>query len=184
MTPPRWYAAIKKFGFNYGPEFSGLTDITSSTTENLSVGEIKNSYQEAPYVFHPTAIDACLQLLLVAKSKGIGRDFGHVAVPTRIEEIEIARSAATMSAKAGKLTASEAPGIDCISEGRTCLRLRGVYLTPVDDEEDLDSAWDRHAAARLEWAPDFDFLTQHIYLSFQRRTSKRRCFEKTLVCSA
>jgi len=158
VTPSRWYAAMTQIGFNYGPEFSGLTKITSSTTENLSVGEIENPYQEAPYVFHPTAIDACLQLLLVAMSKGIGRNFGHVAVPTRIEEIEVARSASTMSAKAGNLAASEAPGIDCVSEGRTCLRLRGVYLTPMDNEETLDSAWDRHAAARLEWSPDFDFF--------------------------
>lgn len=158
VDPSRWYAAMTKIGFNYGPEFSGLKKITSSTTENLSVGEIENPYQEAPYVFHPTAIDACLQLLLVAMSKGIGRNFGHVAVPTRIEEIEIARSALTMIAKAGNLIASEAPGIDCVSEGRTCLRLRGVHLTPMDDENDLDSAWDGHAAARLEWAPDFDFF--------------------------
>lgn len=158
VTPSRWYAAMRQIGFNYGPEFSGLTKITSSTTEKLSVGEIENPYQDAPYVFHPTAIDACLQLLLVAMSKGVGRNFGHVAVPTRIEEIEVARSASMMSAKAGELSASEAPGIDCVSEGRTCLRLRGVYLTPMDDEEDLDSAWDRHAAARLEWAPDFDFF--------------------------
>ena len=158
VSPSKWYAAMTHIGFNYGPEFSGLTKITSLTTENLSVGEIDNKFQEAPYLFHPTAIDACLQLLLVAMSKGIGRNFDHVAVPTRIEEIEIARSAQTMSAKAGNLTASEAPGIDCVSGGRTCLRLRGVHLTPMDDEENLDSMWDKHAAARLEWAPDFDFL--------------------------
>ena len=159
VTPSRWYAAMRQIGFNYGPEFSGLTKITSSTTEKLSVGEIENSYQEAPYVFHPTAIDACLQLLLVAMSKGVGRNFGQVAVPTRIEEIEVARSASTMSAKAGDLSVSEAPGINCLAEeGRVCLRLRGVYLTPMDDEEDSDSVWDRYAAARLEWAPDFDFF--------------------------
>ena len=67
-------------------------------------------------------MDAYLQLLLVAMSKGIGRNFGHVAVPTRIEEIEVARSALAMSAKAGNLNTSEAPGIHCVSEGRTCLR--------------------------------------------------------------
>lgn len=158
VNPSRWYAALAQIGFNYGPEFSKLKNITSSTTESLSNGEIENPYQEAPYVFHPTAIDACLQLILVAMSKGIGRNFGHVAVPTKIDEMEVARSASTMIAKAWNLTASEAPGIDCVSEGRTCLRARGVHLTPMDDEEDLDSAWDRHAAARLEWAPDFDFF--------------------------
>ena len=158
VTPSRWYAAMTQVGFDYGPNFSKLTKITSSTIENLSVGEVENPYQEAPYLFHPTAMDACLQLLLVAKSKGIGRNFGHLAVPTRIEEIEVARSASTMIGKAGNLTASKAPGIDCVSEGRTCLRIRGVYLTPMDDEEDLDSSRDQHAAARLEWAPDFDFF--------------------------
>ena len=158
VPPERWYAAMSKIGFNYGPEFSGLRKITSSTTENLSVGEIENPFQEKPYLFHPTAIDACLQLLLVAMSKGIGRNFEHVAVPTRIEEIHVARSSEKMRAKAGKLNPSEAPGIDCVSDTQTCLRLRGVYLTPMDDEESLDSLWDRHAAARLEWSPDIDFL--------------------------
>ena len=158
VNPSRWYTALAQIGFNYGPEFSKLKNIVSSTTESLSSGEIENPYQEAPYVFHPTAIDACLQLILVAMSKGIGRNFGHVAVPTKIEEMEVARSASTMIAKAGSLTPSEAPGIDCVSEGRTCLQIRGVHLTPMDDEEELDSTWDRHAAARLEWAPDFDFF--------------------------
>ena len=158
VNSSRWYAALAQVGFNYGPEFSKLKNIVSSTTESLSSGEIENPYQEAPYVFHPTAIDACLQLILVAMSKGIGRKLVHVAVPTKIEEMEVARSALTMIAKAGSLTASEAPGIDCVSEGRTCLHVRGVHLTPMDDDEDLDSTWDRHAAARLEWAPDFDFF--------------------------
>ena len=158
VNSSRWYAALAQIGFNYGPEFSKLKNIVSSTTESLSNGEIENPYQEAPYVFHPTAIDACLQLILVAMSKGIGHNFGHVSVPTKIEEMEVARSALTMIAKAGSLIASEAPGVDCVSEGRTCLHVRGVHLTRMDDEEDLDSAWDRHAAARLEWAPDFDFF--------------------------
>ena len=158
VSPSRWYEVMREIGFEYGPEFSGLTKISASTTENLSFGEIKDRYQEAPYAFHPTAMDACLQLLLVAMSKGLGRNFGHVAVPTRIEEIEVARSALKMSAQAGELTTLEAPGIECVSEGRTCLRVRGIYMTPIDDEGDFDSAWDRHAAARLKWAPDFDFF--------------------------
>lgn len=157
ISPSRWYAAMKQIGFNYGPEFSKLTKLSSSTTETLSTGEIKNLDEKEPYLFHPTSIDACLQLILVAMSKGIGRNFGPVAVPTRIEEIEIASSSLAMVAKAGTLSTSAAQGIDCVSEGRTCLRIRGAHLTPLDDGDNLDSAWDRHAAARLEWAPVADF---------------------------
>ena len=71
--------------------------------------------------------------MLVAMSKGLGRNFGHVAVLTRIEENEVAPSALMMGAQAGKLDATEAPGVDCVSEGRTCLRIRGVYLIPIND---------------------------------------------------
>ena len=42
VDPASWYSAMRKIGFNYGPEFSGLKKITSSTTENLSVGDIGN----------------------------------------------------------------------------------------------------------------------------------------------
>ena len=157
VSPSRWYAAMKQIGFNYGPEFSKLTKISASTTETLSTGEIKNPDKEAPYLFHPTAMDACLQLILVAMSNGIGRNFGPVAVPTKIEEIEIAPGELVMAATAGRLSASAAQGIDCVSRGRTCLRIRGAHLTPLDHGDNLDSAWDRHAAARLEWGPVADF---------------------------
>ena len=186
VSRSRWYEVTKQAGFEYGPEFSGLTKITSSTTESLSLGEIENRYQEAPYVFHPTAIDACLQLLLVAMSKGLGRNFGHVAVPTRIEEIEVARSALIMSAQAGNLAATETLGVDCVSEGRTCLRIRGVYLVPMDNEGDSDSAWDRLAAARLEWAPDFDFFdTASLFKPPESNVKETMLQEEmTLLCIA
>ena len=157
ISPSRWCAAMKQNGFSYGPECSRLTKLSSSTTETLSTGQIKNLDGEGPYLFHPTLIDACLQLILVAMSNGIGRNFGPVAVPTKIEEIEIASSALAMVAKAGMLSASGAQGVDCVSGGRTCLRIRGAHSTSLDDGDNNDSAWDRHAAARLEWAPVADF---------------------------
>ena len=35
---------MKQIGFEHDPEIFGLTKITSSTTENLSFGEINNRY--------------------------------------------------------------------------------------------------------------------------------------------
>ena len=79
-------------GIIYGPKFQGLTDITSSTTHNLA-SDIVVSQQTAGFLFHPTAIDACLQLLLVALTKGIGRNFSKLRVPTMIEELDVWRGA-------------------------------------------------------------------------------------------
>ena len=160
VEPSRWYTAMGEIGIVYGPEFQRLSHITSSTTEKLAVGTVTSTkgQVEAPFLFHPTALDACLQLLLVALAKGIGRNFTRLQVPTVIEELDISRGASVMDAKAwssddGKI------GIECIANNKTALRLSGIQLTALDEEE-LMTMKDKHAAARLEWRPHFDFMDQ------------------------
>jgi SAM-dependent methyltransferase len=159
VTPSKWYGIMADIGLVYGPEFRRLTHITSSTTENLAMGELTSpqSHQVAPFLFHPASIDASLQLLLAALAKGLGRGFGKLCVPTIIEELEISRGAPKMDIKAWSSPGRKNLGIDCSVDGKAVLRLRGLQLTPMDDEK-TSSAIDRYAAARLEWCPDFDFM--------------------------
>ena len=156
---PRWYEIMARVGLVYGPEFQGITKLASSTMEHRVVGEITNSAtrQGAPFLFHPAAIDACLQLALAAMAKGVGRNFTQLCVPTMIEELDISRSALVMNAQAWCSNDGKEVGIDCVADGKTTLRLRGACLKPLDDENAIVSL-DRHAAARLEWCPDFDFM--------------------------
>ncbi|KAI9741492.1 MAG: hypothetical protein M1818_004298 [Claussenomyces sp. TS43310] len=155
----RWYNAMARVGLVYGPEFQGITSISASTTEFLVAGEITNTKerQDAPYLFHPAAIDACFQLALAALVKGVGRDFTRLAVPVMIEELDISRSALLMDAKTWSTSDGKDIGIDCFADGKNLLRLRGIHLNPLDGEESAIVS-DRHAAARLEWCPDFDFV--------------------------
>ena len=153
----RWYETMADTGIVYGPNFQGLTDITSSTTENLASGTV-NSQQAAGFLFHPTAIDACLQLLLVALAKGIGRNISKLRVPTMIEELDVWRGAPIMHAQAWSLGKNKV-GIECAADGRLAFRLSGIHLTPLENEE-ASSNPDKHAAARLEWRPHFDFVDQ------------------------
>ncbi|KAI6376057.1 hypothetical protein MCOR25_002872 [Pyricularia grisea] len=44
------------------------------------------------------------------------------------------------------------------SDKNVALRLEGLNLTPVDDGEILQADQEPHAAARLEWLPDFDMV--------------------------
>lgn len=159
VAPSRWYEAMADIGIVYGPEFQGLSKITSSTSENLAIGEIKTSQaqHEASFLFHPVAIDACLQLLLVALAKGVGRNFAQLSVPTLIEELDISRSALKMDAVAWSSSDRKQMEIECVADGQTALRLSGIHLTPLDDEKAMATP-DRHAAARLEWCPHFDFM--------------------------
>ena len=155
----RWYENLARVGLVYGPEFRGITDISTSTVTHLAVGEITNTTarQKAPFLFHPAAIDACFQLAIATIAKGEGRNFTQLCVPTMIEELDISRSGLKMTAKAWSSDSGENVGIDCFTEGMTALRLRGIQLHALDNDKSAPVC-DQHAATRLEWCPDFDFM--------------------------
>ena len=158
----RWYDTLARIGLVFGVEFQCLTKISSSTSEDLAglaVAEVTNSTarQTAPFTFHPAAIDACLQLTIAAIAKGEGRNLKQLFVPTVIEELEVSRSSTDMIAKAWCSTDMENVGVDCVADGKTVLRLRGLRMNPLDNDKSLVQFDDRHAA-RLEWSADFDFL--------------------------
>ncbi|OCL02964.1 putative polyketide synthase [Glonium stellatum] len=166
VSTARWYDVMADVGIVYGPEFQGLSKVTSSTSEQLAAATIENPevHQNASFLFHPAAIDTCFQLILVAVAKGIGRNFPQLSVPTLIEELDIYRSTTSMDATAWSHQGKGETGVECVSNGVTALRLRGFHLTSIDDER-ASSTFDRHAGARLVWQPDFDFLDISSFLT-------------------
>ena len=155
----KWYEIMARVGLVYGPEFRGITKLSSSATECIAAGEITDSlaHQEAPFLFHPAAIDSCLQLVLGAIAQVAGRNFTQLCVPTLIEELDISRSAPFMNARAWSSDDGKEVGLDCVTDGKVALRLRGARLTPLENNKVMATS-DRHAGARLEWYPDFDFM--------------------------
>ncbi len=179
----RWYEDMENLGIVYGPEFQGLKDIVSSTTVNMAAAKIVRdaSLNDSAFLFHPAAIDACLQLLLVALAKGIGRNFGGLRVPTLIEDIYISRSSPQMEAIAWT-NGTDDLTVECMSDGKVALRLSGLKLTSVDDGRSQTN--ELHAAARLEWLPDFD-MVDHANLFKPPRSTPidiRMHEEMTLLC--
>ncbi len=155
-----FYQGMNKMGFRYGPEFQGLTDIVTSATEHEAEASLVDVHDHcsAPFTLHPAAIDACLQLLVVAGAKGLLRNINGLQVPTLIEELEISRGAAEMHARAWSEGQDVRGGhIECVAGDRTVLRMSGLHLTPLDDDDDKGKSADVHAAAQLRWVADFDF---------------------------
>ncbi|KAJ4172299.1 hypothetical protein NW754_002490 [Fusarium falciforme] len=66
-----WYDALEHIGLVYGPEFQALEEIVTSATENLAVAKINNKSRQSDeaFLFHPAAMDNCLQLLLAATTR-------------------------------------------------------------------------------------------------------------------
>ncbi len=160
VNSARFYGEMAKIGFVYGPEFQGLTNISSSVTEELASSEVINRNKQSQSVFtlHPATIDACLQLLIVAMSKGLMRNLMELSVPTVIEELEISSGPDVMNAHAYNLPGSkDSTSIQCMTDGKMVLHASGIQLHPLEDSNVSDEG-DVYAAARLQWLPDFDFV--------------------------
>ncbi|RMZ86790.1 hypothetical protein DV736_g5985, partial [Chaetothyriales sp. CBS 134916] len=156
----QFYENMAKVGFMYGPEFRGLTNMTASATDEAANGQIinRNTDSRAPFTLHPAVIDAGLQLLLVAKIKGLSRNIIELCLPTSIDEMEIGPASDVMDAKAWNLYGNkEFPCVECISDGKLVLHASGVEFRPLSDDKAFDLP-DPHATARLRWLPDFDFV--------------------------
>jgi NADPH:quinone reductase-like Zn-dependent oxidoreductase/SAM-dependent methyltransferase len=180
----RFYDYLADTGMNFGPDFRRLHNVSASATEQLATAEIAGMTEtrRKPYTMHPAAIDACFHLLILAQARGLGRNVKQLKVPTFIEEMEVYRTAGDLRASAWGASNLKSEGIECVSDGQPALRLSGFQLTPV--EESFEADFDVHAAARLEWLPDFDFVD---YASLFKappfdRNEGRLLEELTLLC--
>lgn len=163
-----FYEAMERNGFVYGPEFQSLADITTSTTEQIAEAKIidRHDHTPSPFSLHPVAIDGCLQLLMIATAQGLCRNFDGLHVPTSIEELVISRGAAEMHARAwtrkGDLRLGQ---VECFADGRPTLWMRGLQLAPLEEDDEMGDSIDKHAAAHVQWLPDFDFVDHRALFS-------------------
>lgn len=182
----RWYQAMANTGIVYGTEFQGLYNIASATGKNLASARINcpTAYSPDAFVVHPTMLDACLQLLMVALARGVGHNFRDLCMPTTIEDLVVRAGAAEMDAIASSQGHKDL-AVDCSVDGVPAVQLRGLRLTPVEDVDDNEGKGaESHAAARLEWRPDFD-LADHATLFDPPRSIPEETVmqeEMTLLC--
>lgn len=92
----RWYEAFQGVGFNYINTFQRLLDARSDKSVRHSAGNLVVSQSsgqmdyESRYMLHPTSIDACLQLIIVAVNAGKHKEMQWGVVPTHIGQISLA----------------------------------------------------------------------------------------------
>lgn len=158
------YSAMKKMGFNYGPTFQGLENVTAFPGKSLANATLKSpEAYECQYALHPSTIDNCLQLFAFAASGGLTRHMDKLCVPTHLDHLyirtrtdeEVLTAQAEVSSGRSKSTLQ---GSATISSGSQVLfELTGGRFSPLDNS-DASQDKDTVAAARLEWEADMDFL--------------------------
>ncbi|KAL7914426.1 hypothetical protein GGI35DRAFT_490696 [Trichoderma velutinum] len=159
-----WYRAMKRVGLEYGPAFTGLSDISAGVNKKQASATVIDSPkdEESPYQFHPVTLDLIFQMLSIAVFNGQSRTFDHLNLPTYIEELYIGHGArkqmrihidADVSAR--KVVTGSGHGIT--SDGDLAMYLKGLRLSPLESD-DADRDTEPHAAVKLVWKPDIDAL--------------------------
>ncbi|KAI9699569.1 MAG: Type I Iterative PKS [Bogoriella megaspora] len=159
VIPSSWYGDLARLGLAYGPAFRGIEKLTASTKQMVAAAKVSNydASQASSFCLHPAMIDAMFQVGLAAITNGLCRHFSEPRIPTLIEDLQVWHNKMDVQCTA---TCSEANGELSIdghgTDGKSCLRVRGIRLTPLANDG-LVSDEDKYAAARLEWVPDYDF---------------------------
>ncbi|KAJ5916406.1 Acyl transferase/acyl hydrolase/lysophospholipase [Penicillium tannophilum] len=155
------YKSMAKAGLNFGPEFQRLDIVQADTTTQNAVSDVaaKDTDDEGYYYMHPTVIDASLQLLYVAVSKGYDPAI-KTMVPTNIAEMCIYRCHENVQIRAsGSYTPNGSiigSGQCVTSHGKIALRSSGIRLSVLDGQQDSNEVGD--TTCRAEWGPHIGFL--------------------------
>ncbi|CAK3992631.1 polyketide synthase [Lecanosticta acicola] len=159
VTQQRCYDTFRRAGLRFGPAFRTLQDVRSeTTTEGATARAVSDLPDAINYHMHPTLIDAGLQLLAIAASRGFsGSGNIRMLVPTLAEEITIFRTAGnidvTSSATFNSTGTCRGQSV-ATADGITVMKINGLRLTPVDDGVGHEN---RNLTARVEWGPHIDF---------------------------
>ncbi|KAM0255274.1 hypothetical protein ACHAQJ_005929 [Trichoderma viride] len=88
-----WYEAVHRKRLNYGPHFTSLEEITTSTTTpSRASAKLRNNWHgdEANYHLHPVVVDALFQLLSVSSHNGLSHTYRR-QVPSSIDHLIISQ---------------------------------------------------------------------------------------------
>jgi acyl transferase domain-containing protein/2-polyprenyl-3-methyl-5-hydroxy-6-metoxy-1,4-benzoquinol methylase len=160
VASKRCYNSMERSGLNFGPTFRRLEEIRSETTRQVATAMAVNKEEDqVGYHLHPTLIDASMQLLTVAATKGYaGQVHSKTLLPTNIEELRVHRCSSNLEITTSA-TFTLGGGImgetKCTAAGHVVLEISGLRLTAIDEggeDEDIDTT------ARPEWGPHIDFV--------------------------
>ncbi|KAK1979528.1 fatty acid synthase [Colletotrichum cereale] len=106
-----WNHALRAVGFDYGPTFADMTDISFNgkdyicTCKTVAKAETGIMVGESRHVLHPATVDSCLQLMIASIYAGRTKAMGAGAVPIQVDEVTIWKPAASQLADGGRATA-------------------------------------------------------------------------------
>ena len=183
-----WYRVLRKFGFDYGPSFLGMSDMSADPTDEVAVATISQDLKEGEsyYSLHPATLDCTIQLFSAAAYHGLPRLYQHLSIPSYIGELYVKPPKGKITMQALIHTTPEGTKSDDligVSEGETVITMKGLRLSRIGDSDDV-SGEDPHAAVELEFKNDVNFLdASQLIRPLKDRTDVHRLLDEfSLAC--
>jgi acyl transferase domain-containing protein/NADPH:quinone reductase-like Zn-dependent oxidoreductase len=93
----KWYTALANIGLHYGPAFRPLKNIQSDTEEaataQIDLQPTRDTMvHESRYAIHPSSLDGCIQLAVIASCGGNVKGISKIYLPTTIENLTMWRT--------------------------------------------------------------------------------------------
>ncbi len=178
----RWFDGVRREGLDLGYEFQNVDGVTASTITHESRGSVSSKKHPvnplSKYHMHPAVLDSALQLLSVASSNGLTRKHKNF-LPIFCDQLLVARTTEdfVMNVEITNMgngsTSSRIGEGKGVIDGKVVLKFDGLKITPASITDDSVEAVDPHAASRLTWAADFDFI--NLKSLFQSSLSRQQC---------
>jgi hypothetical protein len=180
----KWYAALSTVGVEFGPTFQTLSDISLVSEKNEAIANIalhstKNVMTaESRYVIHPTTLDGCLQMSVMA-AHGTTKSVSKAFLPVSVEDLTVWTPSVSdptpedaLVYAQGKLRGLRSVhGIAKVfsKNGKLLVNGRVSFLSLEGSLTNSKATVPRQPYSRLVWKPDVDRLgTLANYLDYHQ----------------
>jgi NADPH:quinone reductase-like Zn-dependent oxidoreductase/SAM-dependent methyltransferase len=176
-THERFYTMGRQMGYDFGPTFQTLQDISYEANGNFAAATIKldewmektGSGAVQEHVIHPTSLDGVLQTVAVLTNRG-GSILGSLQAPTQFRELWVSHSLLSrkinatiqVAAKTDRVAIRDIDASIVALDTKTSdpvLMLDGYRATTVSIHHYVPSER-RDIFYAMDWQPDIDLLSR------------------------
>ena len=168
-----WYGAMSKVGLTYGEAFKTLFSIGVNVEHDQATAKVpynasgKQMAQQSRYAVHPTALDACLQLSIIAAHKGKSSHLKKAYLPILISSLTVWPLETSPNTTLEAFGRGERRGLRSIQavtglatpDNQPFVRAEVSFLSLETSTEEVNSGKTPQPYTRLVWKPEVDRLT-------------------------
>ncbi|KAJ3498857.1 hypothetical protein NLG97_g795 [Lecanicillium saksenae] len=180
VNASRFYSTLARAGITYGSRFRALQDVTACVRERAASCEVTDMQEEweSPYPIHPATMDMVLQTFIIAKTRGIYRNFKRLFLPTSIKELRVCGAAHGATMRVHTCIAGETSSLQAIADGKVVFSVSGLATTQLENgSREVGSRG--FQVQQMRWVPDIDLLDLPTLMPSKLITDHEAAFRQT-----